>query len=73
MARSGDELHGADGNMREALTFMEHALALLDKADSVFDVAAHLDLAIHRLNEKLVAERVMPCGDSFLATNVLAA
>jgi hypothetical protein len=52
---------------------MEHALALLDKADSVFDVAAHLDLAIHRLNEKLVAERVMPCGDSFLATNVLAA
>lgn len=39
--------------LRHALSLMETALSLLDKADAAFDVGAHLDLAIHRLKEVL--------------------
>ena len=38
-----------DGDMAEALRLMESALVLLDRAGRASDVAAHLDLAIHRL------------------------
>jgi hypothetical protein len=39
--------------LRQALSLMEGALALLDKANEALDVAAHLDLAIERLRKYL--------------------
>ncbi len=36
-----------------ALSLMKDALRLLDEADAAPDVGAHLDLAIHRLEEAL--------------------
>jgi hypothetical protein len=40
-------------DLRHALSLMETALQVLDKAEQALDVAAHLDLAIHRLKEML--------------------
>lgn len=42
-------------DLRQALALMESALALLDKANEAFDVAAHLDLAVHRLRQLIDA------------------
>lgn len=40
-------------DLQHALSLMETALQVLDRAERALDVAAHLDLAIHRLNEIL--------------------
>lgn len=44
-------MNNSEGALREALKLMQAALDLLDEANSAHDVAAHLDLAIHRLKE----------------------
>lgn len=44
-------MSSGEGALREALRLMQAALELLDEADSAHNVAAHLDLAIHRLKE----------------------
>jgi hypothetical protein len=40
---------GNKDDLRHALSLMETALEVLDKADEGLEVSAHLDLAIHRL------------------------
>jgi hypothetical protein len=45
-----------DPDLRHALSLMETALEVLDKADDALDAAAHLDLAIHRLKAVLGGE-----------------
>lgn len=42
-----------DDDLRHALSLMETALQVMDKAGEALDVAAHLDMAIHRLREIL--------------------
>ncbi|QIK79629.1 hypothetical protein G7077_12660 [Sphingomonas piscis] len=44
-----------EDKLHEALALMESALALLDEADEALDVAAHLDLAVHRLRELMTS------------------
>lgn len=47
-----------DGNdLRHALCLMRDALKLLDSSAMAIDAGAHLDLAIHRLEESLGLER----------------
>jgi hypothetical protein len=45
-----------------ALSLMETALELLDRSNFTADAAAHLDLAINRLKERLDSSKV-PMGD----------
>jgi hypothetical protein len=42
-----------DGMLREALTFMESALQLLDRAGAPAHIGAHLDLAICELQSAM--------------------
>jgi hypothetical protein len=46
----------ANEDLQHALSLMETALEVLDKADGALDVAAHLDLAIQRLKAVLGEE-----------------
>ena len=48
---------GGDNSLREALSLMRGALALIDEADEAHDVGAHLDLAICKLDRLLADER----------------
>lgn len=41
--------------LRHALSLMETALSLIDKTETALDVGAHLDLAIQRLRQALMA------------------
>lgn len=42
-------------DLRHALSLMETALTLIDRAETALDVGAHLDLAIERLKEFLAS------------------
>jgi hypothetical protein len=42
-----------DDRLGYALSLMKDALHLLDEAEAAPDVGAHLDLAIHRLEDQL--------------------
>jgi hypothetical protein len=46
----------ANQDLKEALCLMQRALGLLDSTEMAIDAGAHLDLAIHRLEETLRLE-----------------
>lgn len=48
----------------DALTSMTTALQLLDSADAPADIAAHLDLAVHRLQEVMGISEKIPGNSS---------
>lgn len=47
-----------------ALSLVEQAIALLDAAEYPADIAAHLDLACHRLRDAISGARVAASGSS---------
>ena len=65
-------MHSCNDGMTGALILMQRALALLDEAPDAFDVAAHLDLAIERLREKLGTESPS-LGAQFSSQSISAA
>lgn len=54
------ESSAAGAGLGEALTRMTTALQLLDSADAPADIAAHLDLAVHRLQEVMGVIEMAP-------------
>ena len=64
-------MHSCKDGMTEALSLVQSALALLDDAPDAFDVAAHLNLAIERLREKVEAEN--PCLSAQLCSERVSA
>lgn len=48
-----------DDRLGRALSLMKDALLLLDEAEAAPDVGAHLDLAIHRLEDALGSQSVV--------------
>ncbi len=48
-----------DDRLGYALSLMKDALHLLDEADAAPDVGAHLDLAIHRLEDALRSQSMV--------------
>ena len=73
MAHIEDQMLSTGNELQEALRMMESAMALLDEADDAFDVAAHLDLAIERLRDKLASQPSAFGGAGFVAANTMAA
>jgi hypothetical protein len=73
MAHSEDQMLSTGTELHDALRMMESALALLDEADDAFDVAAHLDLAIERLRDKVASQASAFGASGFAAANTLAA
>ncbi len=53
-----------DGMLREALTFMESALQLLDRAGAPAHIGAHLDLAICELQSAMPASYPPPSSST---------
>jgi hypothetical protein len=52
-AADNSDVLGKEARANEALNLMLQALKLLDKNEGPPDVGAHLDLAIHRLQESI--------------------